>query len=103
MVQNEPPSLPLLSESLSWRSDSIKTPVTARKREPGRGGPIRLVVGFLRIVLVVENVPGLRWHILDYFPVVSANDGDLLMVVEEMRRYGYGSRFRVEGDLSPAV
>jgi len=103
MVQNEPPSLPFLSESPSWRSDSIKTPVTACKREPGRVGPIRLVVGFLRIVLVVENVPGLGWHILDYFPLVSASDGDLLMVVEEMRRYGYGSRFRVEGDLSPAV
>ena len=75
MVQNEPPSLPLLSESLSWRSDSIKTPVTVWKREPGRAGPIRLVVGFLRIVLVVENVPFLGWHILDYFPLVSASDG----------------------------
>jgi hypothetical protein len=62
-----------------------------------------LVVGFLRIVLVVENIPGLGWHVLDYFPLVSASDGDLLMVVEQMRRYGYGRRFLVEGELSPAV
>ena len=82
---------------------SLQKDRTVWNREPGRAGPIRLVVGFLRIVLVVENVPGLGWHILDYFPLVSASDGDLLMVVEEMRRYGYGSRFRVEGDLSPAV
>jgi hypothetical protein len=101
----ENPLLSAVSELLA-RSPPIEQPVTVWKRLPCSAGPIRLVVGFLRIVLVVENAPGWGWwHVLDYFPL-RGDDRDLLRTVEEMRRMGHNAfkdRVRIQGDLSPAV
>jgi hypothetical protein len=63
----------------------------------GHAGPLRLVVGFLRILLVVENWPPLGWRMLDYFPLVSEHDRDLLLVTRELQRSGYCG---VKGNLS---
>ena len=65
-------------------------------------GPVRLVVGFLRILLVVEGWP-LGWRVLDYFPLTSESDRDLLLVTAEMQRVGYPSENGVKANLSPAV
>ena len=52
-------------------------------------GPVRLVVGFLRILLVVEGWPPSGWRVLDYFPLTSKSDRDLLLVTREMQGVGY--------------
>jgi hypothetical protein len=66
-------------------------------------GPLRLVVGFLRILLVVENWPPLGWRMLDYFPLVSEHDRDLLLVTRELQRSGYPCKNAIKGNLSAAV
>jgi hypothetical protein len=66
-------------------------------------GPVRLVVGFLRILLVVENWPPSGWRVLDYFPLTSESDRDLLMVTQEMQSFGYPDRNAVKAKLCPAV
>jgi hypothetical protein len=72
-------------------------------RRNARTGPARLVVGFLRILLVIEGWPPLGWRVLDYFSLASKSDRDLLLVTAEMQRVGYPSENDVKPNLSPAV
>ena len=72
-------------------------------RRNARAGPVRLVVGFLRILLVVENWPILGWRLLDYFPLTSADDRDLLWVVAEMGTNGYPSHDPIKARLAPSM
>jgi hypothetical protein len=60
----------------------------------------RLIIGRLRILLLAEDVRDRDWRVMDYFPLHSAADHDLLMVVHEMRQTGYAG---IKSDLSPAV
>jgi hypothetical protein len=60
----------------------------------------RLIIGRLRILLLAEGLPDRDWWVLDYFPLTSIADHDLLMVVHEMRQTGYGG---IKSDLSPGV
>jgi hypothetical protein len=71
-------------------------------RRPATNLPVRLVVGYLRIVLVVENCPPEGWRMLDYFPLESEHDRDLRLVTQQMQRVGY-PRGDIKADLSPAV
>ena len=66
-------------------------------------GPVRLVVGFVCILLVAERWSDPRgcW-ILDYFPLVSESDQSLLMVARDLETVGYPSRDRVRAKLAPA-
>jgi hypothetical protein len=72
-------------------------------RRNARAGPVRLVVGFLRILLVVEKWPIHGWRVLDYFPLTSADDRDLLWVVAEMGTNGYPSHDSIKARLAPSV
>ena|GEM_PF-4958679 len=99
MSQTELPPLPSLSKLARWESG----PVTVWQPLPWRVGPVRLVVGFLRILLVVENWPHRGWHVLDYFPLVSRDDGDLLLIVRQMKFVDHGEAYRIQGELSPSV
>lgn len=67
-----------------------------------RAGPARLIVGFLRILLIVENWPRRGWLLLDYFPLTSETDHDLLLVTDEVQHRGYG-RPRVKAELAVTV
>jgi hypothetical protein len=59
-----------------------------------------LIIGRLRILLLAEGLPDRDWWVLDYFPLTSIADQDLLMVVREMRQTGYAG---IKSDLSPGV
>ena len=73
---------------------------TDRERQPNIRA--RLVIGFLRILLVAENWgPHDHWT-LDWFPLNDPDDTDLLQGIEELRTVGYGSYARPI-ELSPAV
>jgi hypothetical protein len=63
-------------------------------------GSARLLIGRLRILLLAEDVRHRDWRLMDYFPLHSAADHDLLMVVHEMTQTGYAG---IQSDLSPAV
>jgi hypothetical protein len=71
-------------------------------RRPATKLPVRFVVGYLRIVLVVENCPPEGWRMLDYFPLQSEHDRDLHLVTQQMQRVGY-PRGDIKAHLSPAV
>jgi hypothetical protein len=65
---------------------------------------VRLVVGSLSILLVVENWQLLSWRVLDYFPLVSEHDDDLLLVTHEMQRGGCTAGESADkADLLPAA
>ena len=68
-------------------------------------GPARLVVGSRFIVLVAEHVAGREWVCVDYFPLISETDSDLLLVIGEMQRKGYwhGPHDIKPGSLAPAM
>jgi hypothetical protein len=72
-------------------------------RRNARAGPVRLVVGFLRILLVVEKWPILGWRLLDYFPLTSADDRDLLWVIAEMETNGYPSHDPIKAKLASSM
>jgi hypothetical protein len=77
---------------------------TAHPASPGRPHQeVRLVVGALNILLVVEDWQLLGWRVLDYFPLTSDRDRDLLMVTQEMQSFGYPDRNAVKATLSAAV
>jgi hypothetical protein len=63
----------------------------------------RLVLGRLRILLLAEDLPNHGWWVMDYFPLTSTTDHDLLMVLQQMQREGYGARYLIKSDLSPAA
>jgi hypothetical protein len=66
-------------------------------------GPVRLVVGFLRILLVAEGRPPSGWRVLEYFPLTSESDRDLLMVTRDVELVGYPDKNDVKANLSSAV
>jgi hypothetical protein len=74
-------------------------------REQGyrQAGPVRLVVGFICIVLIAERCSPRGWRILDYFPLVSERDQSLLLVVNDLKTVGYPSRDRIQAKLAPAL
>jgi hypothetical protein len=78
---------------------------TPRPAAPGRPHQeVRLVVGALNILLVVEDWQLLGWRVLDYFTLVSEHDRDLLLVTREMQRSGYLSGANtIKATLSAAV
>jgi hypothetical protein len=84
----------------SYRAALLKQQAIKRN---SHAGPLRLVVGFLRILLVVENWPPLGWRMLDYFPPVSERDRDLLLVTRELQHSGYPCKDTIKGNLSAAV
>jgi hypothetical protein len=97
------------SEYLSAGSDpkitNLKRRRQARKRrqvsyQQTLWGPARLVVGYLAIVLVVENSTRDRWRILDSFNVMSETFYDSF--TDQMQQVGFG-RYWVKANLSPAV
>src|SRR5262249_39432272 len=45
---------------------------------PPQTCPVRLVVGFQRILLLVENWPGVGWYVLDSYSLADETDRDLL-------------------------
>lgn len=96
-----------LERTLASRTETRCSYIDALSRQLAikratRSGPARLIVGFLRILLIVENWPRRGWLLLDYFPLMSETDHDLLLVTDEMQHRGYG-RPRVKAELTAAV
>ena len=83
----------------------IRTKRSRRKtpRERHQFSSVRLVVGFARILLVAEGASACDYCIVDCFPLNDERDNDLLLVVSQMRRLGYGNRYLIKGNLSPAL
>jgi hypothetical protein len=68
-----------------------------------RDAIVRVVVGFNTIALIAEKLPDRAWYILDYYPLHCEAD-DWLASIRRGPLTGYsGRRYRVHGDLLPAV
>src|SRR5262249_34854174 len=73
---------------------------------PPQTCPVRLVVGFQRILLLVENWPGVGWYVLDSYSLADETDRDLLTGVRELKTVGYTfgrGKYRVKAGLAPAM
>ena len=74
---------------------------------PQPPGPVRLVVGFQRILLLVENLPGIGWYIPDCFSLDDETDRFLLMCVRQIETAGWtfgpGGKYHIKSSLAPAM
>jgi hypothetical protein len=74
---------------------------------PQQPGPVRLVVGFRFILLLVENCPGIGCVVLDYYSLIDESDRNLLMGVRQLETVGWtfgrGDEYHIKSCIAPAM